>query len=202
MTRSRIAIALGVSALVLVGTAWANVKLSVPEQIQPPAYLSPCGPGFLQPGVIQDGEWAALVFYRSPASVPLDFNLMDWFDPDLVDSPMLVSGFAVWPGDEPVGFPQSTQLKGLGAVPIWFVRWPELQEAMADGVLTILELASLESLQVGTAESFEEQLHFGPPHPTSHSTVRASGTLEGGGSFQLLAIENDLEWTEVRFVFK
>ena len=201
MQRRRV-FALGLAALAaVVGTAWANVRLSIPEDVQPPAYLSPAGPGF-QPGVIQDGQWAALVFYRPPECVPLGFNLLDWFDADAVDCPLLVSGFGVWEGTDTTVFPIMTQVKGLGAVPIWFVRWPELQEAMADGELTILELASLESLRVGSADHFEEQLHFQPPHPNSHSAIRASGTLSGGGSFALLAIENDLEWTEVRIVFE
>ena len=51
--------------------------------------------------------------------------------------------------------------RGLGAVRVWFVSWPELQTAMADGVLTITELATLPSLKVGATGSFCKTLAYG-----------------------------------------
>jgi hypothetical protein len=32
-------------------------------------------------------EWAAIAFYRPPACVPDDFNLLDFFDPNAMDCP-------------------------------------------------------------------------------------------------------------------
>src|SRR5262245_23727008 len=200
MSRNRFALGLGaVALLTLAGSVWADIRLNIPEDISPSVYTSPNGPSPFLPGVVQDGEWAAIPFYRPPECIPVDFNLMDWFDNSLaaLDCPFLLEGFGIWPGKDPIGFPQSTQLRGLGAVPVWFVRWSELQEAMADGVLTIGELASLPSLRTGIATTYEEQLHYLPPHHVSHSTMVAHGTLDDGGSFSFYAIEIQLEWQQV-----
>src|SRR5262249_5590896 len=116
--------------------------------------------------------------------------------------PFLVEGFIVWPDPDSGGFPRSSELRGLGAVPIWFVKLSELQDAMADGEVTILELASLPSLRVGTATFYQEQLHYFPPAPRSSSEIRATGTLADGGSFSVRAIEIQLEWNNVSIVFK
>ena len=48
------------------------------------------------------------------------------------------------------------KLHGRGAVPVWFVKWPELRDAVADGVLTITELDALPSHITGLA-SFSTQ---------------------------------------------
>jgi hypothetical protein len=201
MKRPRTVAALGALVLVVIaGVVWADVRLSVPGDIEPLAYLSPAGPGF-DPGVIQDGTWAAVPFYRSPECVPEDFNLMDWFDADLdpADCPMVVEGFAIISDSE--GFPKSSQVSG-DEVPVWFFEWSELEEAMGDGVLTIGEMESLPSLIKGTASMYEEELHFTPPHEVGHTSVAAHGTLEDGRSFKVLAIEYDLEWQLVRITFK
>lgn len=50
-------------------------------------------------------------------------------------------------------------LHGLGAVPVWFVSWPEMQAALADDVLTVL--LSLPSLRIGSASFFKETQHPG-----------------------------------------
>jgi hypothetical protein len=180
----------------------ADIRLSIPQDIEPLVYTSPNGPSPFLPGVINDGEWAAIPFYRPPEFVPPNFNLMDWFDPALEDCPILVEGFVVFPGTEPTGFPRSSQLRGTGAVPVWFVKWDELQAAMSDGELTILELASLDSLIVGTASKFEEELHYQPPHQVGHSTFTARGMLADGRTFEVLAVEVDLEYELVRIEFK
>lgn len=177
MNRFRIAAGLGgLALLILAGIVLADIRVAIPGDIEPLAYISPEGPGF-EPGVINDGTWAAIPFYRSPQCIPADFNLMDWFDPDLdpADCPLLVEGFAIWPGDSIEGLPRSTQLSGVDEVPVWFFEWSEVQDAMADGVLTIGELASLDSRIVGSASVYEEQLHFTPPHRVSHGTVRPTG---------------------------
>ena len=205
MKRTWIFVAVAVLALLsLMGQARADILLQIPEDISPSAYTSPDGPSPFLPGVIQDGVTAAIPFYRPPECVPLDFNLLDWIDASMeaLDCPFLLSGFGIWPGTEPTGFPITTQLRGDGAVPVWFVSWSELQAAMADGELTIVELASLPSLEIGTATSYEEQLHYQPPHPASFSCIQAHGTMADGRSFSVRAIENALEWNHVHINFR
>src|SRR5215207_201813 len=102
MSSRRFAVGPGVVALLtLVGSVWADIRLSMPEDIAPSAYTSLAGPSPFLPGVIQDGEWAAIPFYRPPECVPFDFNLMDWYDGSLaaLDCPFLLEGFGVWAGD-------------------------------------------------------------------------------------------------------
>lgn len=178
----------------------ADQRLRVPQDIQPPVYTSAGGPFLLPDGAvfaIQDGEWAAIPLWRPAGCIRADFNLLESFDPAALDCPLLVAGFVRWK-DGPV----SWEARGLGAVPVWFVRWPELQQATADGTLTIGELASLGSLLKGTADFYHEQNHGFALHPMSHLTLVASGALEDGRSFQLRAVEVGLNLVEVQFVFK
>ncbi len=204
MRRHRIAVWLGVvTVLALAATAWANIRLRIPQDIQPPFYTTGAGPFFLPDGsifVIHDDEWVAIPFWRPPACVPAGFNLLDLFDPAATGCPILVEGFAIF--RQPAPPPISTEVQGLGAVPIWFVRRSEFQAATADEVLTIGELAALPSLRVGTASFYQEQNHIFGAHPVSHLTIVAHGTLAGGGSFDLLAIEVALELVQVRIVFR
>jgi hypothetical protein len=89
------------------------------------------GQGFLP----HTEDWAVIVFYRSPACIPDDFNLLDFFDfiPAFPGGPpraflcdLHIEGFTLWRSlDDP--FPAEIMLHGTGAVPVWFVRWPELQ---------------------------------------------------------------------------
>jgi len=208
MKRRRILAALGmVATLVVTGIAWANIRLEAPKDFEVPTYTSSAGP-FQNPDfVIHDGEWAAIPFWRPLTCVPWDFNLFDWVDIDLLnnpndpDCPMLVSGFAEWYGTEPVGVPAITQFRGLGAVPILFVKLADLQAASADGDLTIVELMLMDSLRVGTASYYHEHNHTSGVHPVSHLTVVASGTLEGGGRFELRAVEVGYELQMVQINF-
>lgn len=201
----RILASAGVLAmLALSGVVWANLQLSIPQEIEPPFYNSPTGPYFMGDGsffVMNDGQWAVIPFYRPPENVPTGFNLLSLVDP-AASGDVLIEGFGIWPGTTVAGFPITTQVEGVDEVPIWFVNLAELEAACADGELTILELASLPSLRTGSAGLYQEQLHFRPPHPVSHSTVVASGTLDGGGSFELVAIEIDFEWGPVLIDFQ
>jgi hypothetical protein len=207
MKRRRIFVALGVlAALVLAGVVWADVRLSVPEDTEPPLYTSGAGPGLLPDGTIfalHNNEWAAIPFSRPPECVPVDFNLLDILDFSGAPfaCPLLVEGFTVWKDLSDPG-PSLEQYQGLGAVPVWFVRWSELEAATADGELTILELASLDSLRIGTASFFQWQNHIYGLHPVSHATLVASGTLADGGSFDLVVIEVGLELVMVRIEFE
>ncbi len=137
-------------------------------------------------------EWAAIVFYREPACVPDGFNLLNFVDvPGAFGCPLTVAGFEIWEnGPPPLSSdlaPIFSNLHGLGAVPVWFVSWPELREQIADGELTITDLASMASLQVGSASFFDESVHplGGIQHP--NLSIVAHGRLLAGRSFQFEA---------------
>jgi hypothetical protein len=136
--------------------------------------------------IFQTEHWAVIAFYRPPACVPADFNLLALFDVPgaFVCGPSTIDGFTIWrngPGTDPA--PIQAELHGLGAVPIWFVRWPELEAAVADGVLTIGELAALPSLLVGSASFYEEMLHPEQAAQVGELEFVAHGTLEDGRPF-------------------
>jgi hypothetical protein len=135
-----------------------------------------------------DGNLVAAVFYRPPECIPNDFNLLDFFDPVNAwdcQAPT-TEGFMVWKnGPEVDPGPYLSVLKGRGAVPIWFVSLPDFEDAAADGELTIGELASLPSLQVGYASFYQETLRPYEVAVTTTVLVEARGTLIDGRAFKL-----------------
>ena len=140
-------------------------------------------------GIHHTDDWAGIVFYRPPTCIPEDFNLLDFFDiPRVFDcNPPTTDGFAIWehgPGIDAA--PLLVELHGLGAVPVWFVRWPALQAAVADDTLTIGELVSLQPL-VGSATAYHETLR--PSEAVKVSTIEfnARGWLVDGRSFQFVS---------------
>ena len=172
------------SAAITTSVAPAAVLVRIPDE-------SPGVPAYARTDFIpHNEEWAAVVFYRDPACVPGGFNLLEFYDvPAVFGCPLTVAGFEIWEnGPPPIDpAPLFTNLRGLGAVPVWFVSWPELQDAIADGVLTITDLASMASLQVGSASFFDERLHpiGGNQHP--NLSIVAHGRLLDGRSFQFEA---------------
>lgn len=163
------------------------------------------------PHVVNDGEWAAIVFYRDPGCVPAEFNLLDFFDaPAAFSCPLTVEGFSLWIGEPFAGAPKIGKARGTGAVPVWFVPLSSFQAATQDGVLTIGELAGLEGLVLGTASKFNETLH---PHPLppefgggGHKIPKliltAHGQLEDGQSFSVLFTEVNDETRAVQITFR
>jgi hypothetical protein len=154
--------------------------------------------------VHNDGKWAAISFYRDPSCVPEDFNLLDFFDaPRAFGCELTVQGFEIWrngPWAGDAGPIQAVSF-GLGGVPIWFVRMDELDEAVADGMLTLAELESCATLRKGLAASFKETLHpFGIAKQTKTEIV-ARGTLAGGEAFffQVEETHNQLKHVSIRF---
>ncbi len=189
------------AALVLTSAAAANFLLSIPDDIEPPFYLSGGGPFLLDDGTpwaMQDGEWAFIPFYRTP-DLPADFDLLNDFDPNWADKELQVNGWLEVTDDFQ---PYRWQTRGTGAVPVIFVKWSELQDAMADGKLYVGELAAMESLRVGTASFYQEENHIYGVHPVSHLAVVAQGTLTDGTSFDVRVVEVDLELKEVTIVFE
>jgi hypothetical protein len=164
------AIALGL----LPGAASAQVRVD-PQQLP-----------FYARIVTGTGEWTPVIFYRPADCIPENFNLLTFFDPPRVFGcgPMTVEAFAIWengPGLDPA--PRQGRQRGLGAVPIWFVRTEDYLAAGDDGVVTIGELEALDPV-MGVARRFTETLH---PEGANNSllVVNATGTLEDGRSFRL-----------------
>lgn len=183
------------SVMISTSDVQAAIRMAIPNE-------SPGVPAYARtdlPFGLHTEEWAAIVFYRAPSCVPRDFNLLEFFDftPDdafglrVFGCPLTVSGFEVWENGPEDGAPLSSHLRGLGAVPIWFVSWPLLREIINvdDPVLTIADLEDLNPL-VGLASFFEEELHptFGAQHP--HYSLVARGQLENERSFQIQAVFN------------
>jgi len=177
------------TAVTLSTVAQAQIRQDVPQDRQPPIYAD-FGLGFLP----HTEDWAVVAFYRSPACVPADFNLLDFFDftPAFPGGPprpffcdLHIEGFVLWRSlDDP--FPAQIFLHGTGAAPVWFVRWSELQSAIADDQLTIGELAALPSLLIGSASFFLESIRNSVPEQRGgNEALVASGTLADGRSFQV-----------------
>ena len=147
-----------------------------------PRYYALFDPGFMP----NDNGWVGIVFVREPACVPAGFNLLDWFDSPAAAfaCELTVEGEAWW-HDLSAPPPFQIHERGLGAVPIYFVRWSDLQAAIADDVLTIGELESLPSLLIGEA-SFLEHIVHNTNQPTNHGheTLVSRGLLEDGRSFE------------------
>ncbi len=140
-----------------------------------------------------DQQWAAVVFYRDPACIPADFNLGDFFDfpgPGGLGAfacPLLIEGHEIWrngPGTDLA--PQFVVSRNAApGLPVWFVRWKQLSEAIKDGVLTIGELESLSTLSRGKAYWFEERLYPNGGADAPGISLRAQGSLETGVRFRL-----------------
>lgn len=149
----------------------------------------------IERGIIQtDGEWAAIAFYRPPTCVRADFNMLDFFDVPAVfgcnaQDPYL-TGFGLF-RNGPMNAPSQSRLQIVPGrmMPVWFVRWSELEAAIADDNLTIGELAGLPSLLEGVATFYSETLHpFQGSRQTMLSIV-ALGVLEDNRIFRFQATE-------------
>jgi hypothetical protein len=180
-----IALLLAISAMTLTSV----VKAAIRVDANPPFYAVVNNTADGQE-IYHDDEWAAIPFFRDPACVPEDFNLLGFFDFRLLTGevvcPPTVDGFEIWetgPGLDPA--PIQFHLKGRGAVPVWFVSWPALQLLIADNSLTIAELASMPSLKKGSATFFT--LENIPGDPPSMVSVNAAGKLANGTRFQFHA---------------
>jgi hypothetical protein len=129
--------------------------------------------------------WAVIPFYRDPACIPANFNLLAFFDvPAAFGCPLTVQGFNLWHGEPFADAPKIIQVQGMGAVPFWFIPAGAVLDAVADDVLTIGELAALPGRIVGYASQFHETLHPTGGHPNPKIIQTAHGTLEDGRRFQ------------------
>jgi hypothetical protein len=177
--------------LLVLGIGGAAAAADVPVTVQVPAE-SPGIPAYARIAILppfeevyHTNDWAAIAFYRQPAGIPKEFNLLEFFDTVPVDeaprafaAPLTVEGMEVWakpPAESPGAAPMVSWLRGLGAVPVWFVGWAELQAAIADQRLTLPELEGLKSLQKGVASFFEETLI---PNAGTNLAVEGRGLLD------------------------
>jgi hypothetical protein len=98
----------------------------------------------------------------------------------------LWSVIGVLNGPPPIDFaPILAHFYGLGAVPIWFVSWDDLQTAISDDLLTLDELQAMSSLRIGMATTYREVLHPTEAADVPSLTIEAQGVLTDGTSFQL-----------------
>jgi hypothetical protein len=140
-----------------------------------------------------NGEWAVIVFYRSPECIPADFNLNQFFHfpgdsgpGAFACTPPTTTSIEYWAtGPETDPAPLVAETTGRGAVPVWFIALAEVEAALADGVVTIGELAESPSLLKGEAASYTELLHPGQSNPQTLVQFTAEGTLEDGRSFMV-----------------
>jgi len=197
----------------LVSPAWLSVLTALAilwsgEMAQANVRLESSGPPFYARiglgEIYHDGEWATIAFYRNP--VRPGFNLLEFFDTEFdPDCESYVAGFEIWKNGPWAGdlAPIQSRLNNTGPMPIWFVAWDELQSVIADGVLTIDELAGLDSLLIGTATFYTETLHPLGGGPQTKTTIVASGVLADGRTFSYQATgtkeENRLNHVKIEF---
>ncbi len=121
-------------------------------------------PGFPEGQIIETDGYVVVVFYREPSCIPADFNLLDFFHfpgesgPGAWGCPAFHSGtLYIEPDAPPTAFPKIIDLQGAG-VPIWAVDARELHAAASDGVLTMVELSTLNRIE-RLAGFYDEHLH-------------------------------------------
>jgi hypothetical protein len=197
------------AAAVLVGAAAVGLQANVLLQFSPA--LGGGLPAYARIEMVDgrvfahnDGVWAAITFYRGPSCVPADFNLLDFFDaPRAFGCELTVEGFEIWRNGPWAGDagPIQTVSYGLGAVPIWFVRVSELEDALDDGVLTVGELEHCASLQQGAASFFKETLHPAGIARQTNLQLVARGALPSGGTFFFQAEETHFRLKHVVIQF-
>jgi hypothetical protein len=177
-------------------TPAAAVSVAFPADNPGPPYYSMQERDFFP----HTDEWVGIVFLRETACIPSNFNLLDQLDPPAAfGCPLVVEGRATFKnGLPPIDLaPIHVTFSGLGAVPIWFVSWPALQAAVADGTLTIAELAAMPSLRIGIASKFDANQHPGPERPQGFGNgkieIEARGALVGGGTFSFQVREMGIE---------
>jgi hypothetical protein len=166
-----------------VGTAYPAERVVIPsESPGPPFYMRWLGTG--------DHEWVVNIFYRSPDCMPTDFNLLDFFDiPRAFRCSLTVEGFEV--RSQAFDPPIQSELHGLGAVPVLFIKRTAFEAAAADGELTLAELLGLDSAVMGSASFYQEVLHPRGGARVVNADYQAGGTLEDGRLFRAHIQEHD-----------
>ncbi|MGH7500706.1 MAG: hypothetical protein ACREL7_03010 [Longimicrobiales bacterium] len=170
----------------MAAAAVPSVQFAVPaESPGPPFYSISANGGF----VPHTDDWAAIPFQRELLCVPPGQDLLVIVGPAAWSCPLTVEGHEHWQHGPGIDLaPRQTQLRGLGAVPIVFAEWAELQGAMVSG-LTLFELLALPSALIGHADFYKETAILGisGPHGPGKGSykINARGTLTDSRSFSL-----------------
>ena len=203
---SKTASSLLIAAGILLGACQAQAQNGL-VQSEWPSQQDPGIPFYarvelFEPYIFNDGEWAVVIFYRDPACVPDDFNLISVFDvPAAFFCPHTVHGTSLWDGAVFNGSPKVVTMTGNGQVPVWFVPWEDVSSmAHPGGILTKSDLQAIEDRAIGYASRYSERLQPHPDpafggggHPNPKMIVTAGGLLEDGRSFDLhIAWINDV----------
>jgi hypothetical protein len=172
------------------------VVLNIPEEDPGPPFYARVG---LQ--LLHEQDLLAIPFYRDPACIPDDFNLLEMFDfpgpmgPGAFACPLNLTGKLMIEPDAPLGtFPVHVILRGT-SVRFWFVSLEAFQAAAADGVVTRGELAAMSPVE-GTATQYHESLH--PREDDHRIVIDAIGALDDGRSFRFHATHIDDEAVSIR----
>lgn len=154
------------------------VRLTIPDQ-------HPGGPYYSRALIDPNVPVVPVVFYRPPAKVPKDFNLIEFFDAPRAFSvvPLQMQGFGIFKGP---GAPIQQTLRG-NAVPIWFINAPLWSSAISDSVLTIGELEQIVAHKA-VATRFHEMLQPIQGAVVSMINIVAEGKLDDGRLFSLHAV--------------
>jgi hypothetical protein len=138
--------------------------------------------------IINDGEWAVIIFYHPPDCVPDNFNLLVFFDYSAVTCDPTTDGFTIWSGEPWVSAPIQMKLQQAGLVPVWFVKLNIIEAAVEDGILNMPELETLPTLVRGSADLYTETLHPSEAVKVPMINYVAQGHLEDGQSFYVYAV--------------
>jgi hypothetical protein len=176
----RTLVVLMVTILLLIPASVASANVRVPGGNVP--FYARINPD----QIYHTDDYAVIIFYRSPACIPPGASLFGIDFSAFNCDQLTTTGFEIWI-HEPLTqeeAPLMSELKGLGAVPVWFVSWPALQAKLAENpvspVLTFGDLEALHPLK-GTASFYHETLRPSPTVKKSTIEFNAKGRLEEDG---------------------
>jgi hypothetical protein len=165
-----------------------SVTFRFPDEDPGPPFYTLIEPNFLP----HTDQWAPIVFVRDPTCVASNFNLLlQLAVPQAFGCRATVEGHVTYKNGPPPIDPTPWQvvMRDAGGVPIWFAPWPALQGAIADGVLTLPELAAIPGLRIGTATMFQMTQQLGVMRPQGPGNGKielvARGSLQDGTSFSV-----------------
>ena len=191
----------------LVSMAIVRIELEPGYGIGVPAYANL---GAILPDgtvwTINTDQWAAIPFYHDPDCVPEDFNLALCWDFNAFNCYSYMEGFYLFK-DEPSAdtSPIQAKYKAAEPMPVYFIPWPILEEALEDSELKMPELEGLEGLRIGFATFYTETYHAGASVPPYMNEAVAKGYMtDNGDGFQLKYtwLHEDLVPKSVRIDFR
>lgn len=189
--------------VVMLATTWpadGQVRRLVPEESLGGPYYARVERGV----VLESDGWVAIAFYRDPACVRPNFNLLNFFDlgniPAIFFCTLTVNGFELWDDPATDAAPKQSRLRGNGAVPVWFVSAADFRASLPG--ITLAELLAMPSLMQGVATQFEETLHPIEGAEQNSLEMVARGDLPDGRTFLFVAVEAAGELRQVLIEFR